>query len=601
MKKNIFFLLFFSFVSPLFAQTFQNTAGGQLHDHGPEICFPVLVSGLPTVIDSNFGISSVCLNISHVFDASLRIKLKSPDGNIVTLSNQNGSDMDNYISTCFTESDSVLITNGSAPFTGGFVPEESINKLNNGQNPNGIWYLCVNDLMIGDSGFVHDFSLQFEVNPPKDKPYSFFPCSIFNPLACQCQNDTVFDCNLLPDITTSALLIKSQHTEYPGKIRLSVGTPNIGWGPLEIRGADTCYCDTVRVSCNTSLCPDGTNPKQMVMQRIYHKNQGSMSSFERSAGTMSFHPSHGHIHVDNWINMTVREPNGSPNPLSWPILGSGTKLSFCLINLGDCTHDYGFCVNNNNDIITMDSIPNAPFGLVSGCDTMQGIFVGKMDIYDQSLPDMEILIPGVCNGNYYIVCQVDPTNVMLESDENNNIVAVPITLKLQNDKPDASISFNIQGNNVQFTAINLPHQTYQWDFGDATHDSILNPLHHFTADGNYIVKLIVTNACGTDTSTILVPFISTFSGNYDLDFSNVSISPNPWKEQTVISYTVHSKTWVSLEIFDLLGRKVKQWEEALKSPGKQQLQLTDLSAGVYLFRIQSKDGFRMMKMIKVHE
>ena len=98
-----------------------------------------------------------------------------------------------------------------------------------------------------------------------------------------------------------------------------------------------------------------------------------------------------------------------------------------------------------------------------------------------------------------------------------------------------------------------------------------------------------------------MPFISTFSGNYDLDFSNVSISPNPWKEQTVISYTVHSKTWVSLEIFDLLGRKVKQWDEALRSPGKHQLQLTDLSAGVYLFRIPSKDVFRMMKMIKVHE
>ena len=88
---------------------------------------------------------------------------------------------------------------------------------------------------------------------------------------CHCPDGTE-DCDLLPDMTASALIISQQHTETPGLITLSNATPNIGWGPMEIHGSNSCWCDTVNVPCNTVTCPDGSFPKQKLNQTIYHKN-----------------------------------------------------------------------------------------------------------------------------------------------------------------------------------------------------------------------------------------------------------------------------------------------------------------------------------------
>lgn len=42
-------------------------------------------------------------------------------------------------------------------------------------------------------------------------------------------------------------------------------------------------------------------------------------------------------------------------------------------------------------------------------------------------------------------------------------------------------------------------QSWLWDFGDGTTDSVQNPVHTYTASGTYTVSLIVTNTLGADT------------------------------------------------------------------------------------------------------
>lgn len=257
-------------------------------------------------------------------------------------------------------------------------------------------------------------------------------CSIRNPAGCECPDGSE-ECDLLPDMTASALTIQNQHYEYPGYLRLSNTTPNIGWGPLEVHGTGSCFCDTDSVPCSTPACPDGSIPKELITQRIYHKSGRIMTYYDRPAGTMSYHPSHRHVHVNNWGAFTLRKDNGDPNPLNWPIVGPGTKMSFCLINTGDCTSDYGSCVDPEGNIITMDDIPNAPFGVVSGCGKDQSIYTGMLDFYNSSLPGMRIDFPNICNGDYHIVSITDPDNYFLESNEDNNWVAVPATLTRQLD------------------------------------------------------------------------------------------------------------------------------------------------------------------------
>ena len=50
---------------------------------------------------------------------------------------------------------------------------------------------------------------------------------------------------------------------------------------------------------------------------------------------------------------------------------------------------------------------------------------------------------------------------------------------------------------VQFTPLAAgPNMKYAWDFGDGTQDTTAKPVHTYTQEGSYTVKLIVTNAGG---------------------------------------------------------------------------------------------------------
>ncbi len=55
---------------------------------------------------------------------------------------------------------------------------------------------------------------------------------------------------------------------------------------------------------------------------------------------------------------------------------------------------------------------------------------------------------------------------------------------------------------VQFTDLSTHNpDTWTWDFGDATGDTVQNPSHTYVSDGTYVPVLIVSNAFGSDTVT----------------------------------------------------------------------------------------------------
>jgi hypothetical protein len=273
---------------------------------------------------------------------------------------------------------------------------------------------------------------------------------------------------------------------------------------------------------------------------------------------MSYHPGHGHVHVDNWAEFTLRTQTADPNPLNWPIAGSGSKVSFCLINLGDCTSDYGYCRDTNDNVITMADIPNAPFGVVSGCGLDQGIYTGMLDIYSSGLPGMFIDLTGVCNGNYYIVSVTDPDNNFLETNDNNNWAIVPVTLTQQTAPVDANMTFSQTGNtyDFNFTLTSGTALNYLWDFGDGSTNSIsTSPSHTYAASGTYTVTLIVNGACNSDTLVETLLFTGMSNAISYKDF-NLSAAPNPTNGSTLISFTLPETGKASLEILNIQGQQL---------------------------------------------
>lgn len=173
MRKNIyisFFTAIFFLSLSAKSQTF-NGGGGAIPDNGPQVAFPVLVSGLPGVINSSFGLETVCLNISHPYTGDLSVKLQAPDGTTVNLVMNIGGGGNNFTNTCLNTGSPNSITSVGAPFTGTFSPMGSMGNVNNGQNGNGTWNLLVQDNAGSDVGNVIDFAITFGNNPAQ--PFNF--------------------------------------------------------------------------------------------------------------------------------------------------------------------------------------------------------------------------------------------------------------------------------------------------------------------------------------------------------------------------------------------------------------------------------------------
>ena len=486
--KKLLLPLFILLSFGLYAQTFYWSGKERIFDLQTD-SIPVVVSGLPNAIDTTFGIAHICVDITHTYDNDLFIRLMSPTGMVITLIDNIGGNGDNFLGTCMGM-DGTEFTDSQAPYTGLFEPVGDVSSFNNGQNPNGTWTLLVTDQANADTGTVLSVSLAFTNNPPRAGTTPITgPTGTYVWPGVVCPGGAA-GCDLLPDMTSSAKEIQVNHNEDPGFLYISNATPNIGYGPIEIYGIDSCLCGTTVVPCGTT-CPGGESIKHAIRQRIYQKVPGTdtLTYYDRTAGFMTYHPTHGHLHVDNWANYTLRTATSNPDATTWPIVGVGTKQSFCLVNLGSCANNVGECTDNNGNTIT--TVPNQSLGFHTGCGSTQGIYPGLYDVYGISLND-PIILDNVCNGQYYIVSITDPNNNFLESDETNNWVAVPITLTQQNAAPSISASGPTTfclGDSVVLTA--SISSNYLWSTGDTTQSIVV------TESGSYTVS----SDCGTSVST----------------------------------------------------------------------------------------------------
>jgi len=594
MRKIILTFFGIGMCLSLTAQTFLGT-GGVIHDYNGFVSpayYPCVVSGLPATIDSAFGLERICLNISHTYDGDIEIKLMSPDSAEVMLSNRRGGSGHNYINTCFRgQGSNGMIANGSAPFTGEFDPDGNLASFMNGRNPNGTWYLIVTDLAAADSGSVNSFALVFSNNP---SPHSVMPCSTTDVTSCLCPDGSQV-CDLLPDMTASAVTLLGGSYEVPETLFVDNATPNIGWGPLEIHGVNSCFCDTVAVPCTTTACPGtGLPPKQLVEQTIYHKDHGNVTSWNRPAGTMTYHPSHGHTHVDNWASYTLRRQVYGLTPPDWPIVGVGSKQSFCLVNLGQCSTAGGECRDTLGNAIGPAQIPNFGMGSVTGCAIDQGIFVGNFDIYSSGLDGQWIVLDSLCNGSYFLVSITDPNNVMLETNDNNNWAAVPYNLVSQLNLPFPSVNYSYSGtaNTLNFLNSSVDYDSLQWDFGDGITDTAVNPVHTYASTGTYVVVLTAWNHCGIQqrVDTINLTLVGIYEGAGE-DVYNFKLYPNPASTQVQADFNLAKRSPVLLQLFDSYGKLLKTLADETMNAGSYHFVINaadlSLAKGVYTVRMTS--------------
>lgn len=103
----------------------------------------------------------VTITLQHSFIPDLDVFLVSPQGTRVELFTDLGSNESNMTNTIFDDEAATRIVDGDAPFTGRFIAEELLSKLD-GENPSGRWTLEFTDDNITDSGLLLDWALDIE-------------------------------------------------------------------------------------------------------------------------------------------------------------------------------------------------------------------------------------------------------------------------------------------------------------------------------------------------------------------------------------------------------------------------------------------------------
>ena len=107
------------------------------------------------------------------------------------------------------------------------------------------------------------------------------------------------------------------------------------------------------------------------------------------------------------------------------------------------------------------------------------------------------------------------------------------------------------------------------------------------ATGTLTRRSSITNVSNQSSPDLPVQFV--LHGNY----------PNPFSEQTTISYSLPATTPVHLSVYDLLGREVVVLIDAIQQGGKHQVgfEASTLPSGMYIYRLETSTGIQTGKMM----
>jgi hypothetical protein len=165
--------------------------------------------------------------------------------------------------------------------------------------------------------------------------------------------------------------------------------------------------------------------------------------------------------------------------------------------------------------------------------------------------------------------------------------------------PDASFNVSNQTENiVTLEYAGIDYDSLLWSFGDGRTDNIPNPTVVYSAIGQYLVSLIVYNACGTDTSSVMVTVNTVSTNNPSITTAGWQIRPNPFKDILTIYGQPLVDGTTTISLLDVHG-KILSTEEWFHASGHvlKEINVDHLTSGVLLVLIQDQDSRVVLKAV----
>ncbi len=235
-------------------------------------------------------------------------------------------------------------------------------------------------------------------------------------------------------------------------LRFTTAFANQGEGHLELRGGAI------------------VGGQQEVWQRIFYSDGTHQ---DRLAGHFTYHAGHGHIHFDGYAIHKLRQVTAG-NGVG-DVVATGGKISFCLIDITKYN-------------------PNAGPSRYNSCGQIQGVSAGWSDVYSRNLADQWINIATVPDGQYWLEVTIDPDNLLLEADPDNNTARIMVNI----NRGGPTQGDRWEPNNTFAQATNLGTISHWHEPGLSIHNTADQDYYRFTAvaDGEFDVHLNFTHSLG---------------------------------------------------------------------------------------------------------
>jgi len=124
----------------------------------------------------------------------------------------------------------------------------------------------------------------------------------------------------------------------------------------------------------------------------------------------------------------------------------------------------------------------------------------------------------------------------------------------------------------------------------------------------YYWRVIGINSCGQGNSSMVWTFITisasriiNISSEIPAEYKLYNNYPNPFNPSTNIKYQITNNKFTTLKIFDVLGREVKSLVNEFQKAGIYEVSFdaTDLTSGIYFYRLQSGDFTEVKRMVMI--
>jgi ELWxxDGT repeat protein len=160
----------------------------------------------------------------------------------------------------------------------------------------------------------------------------------------------------------------------------------------------------------------------------------------------------------------------------------------------------------------------------------------------------------------------------------------------ENPKPDVTLI-----SDTLWSTVTGVDYTYQWFFKGVEIPGETNEYVAPKENGAYKVEVTNDKGCAGQSSGFkyegsnIDDFISAF---------NIGAYPNPFAQNTLISYELPIESYVQIEVYNELGQKIETIVETAQSAGSYQIEFNANTQGIYLVKLQIGEAQAVIRLVK---